>query len=538
LTSNGFTKTGYGFAGWATSAGGDVVYQNGASYTMATEGDTLYAKWTLNPYNVTFDKNDPAATGSMSAQAIAFGSSAALTSNGFTKTEYGFAGWATSAGGDVVFTNGSSYTMATEGDTLYAKWTINQYNVTFNSQGGSTVDSQMVNYNDTAKTPAAPTRTGYTFGGWCREVVCTNQWTFATDKVTGNVTLYAQWAPNLYNVTFDKNDPSATGSMSVQTITFGSSATLRSNGFTKTGYSFAGWATSAGGDVVYLSGASYTMATEGDTLYAKWNNPSGMKLIPAAGVTFTLGDPMAAWMEQITLSKDFWIDTTEVTQLQYRTLMGNTYSSFTAPSWSDTLGYGYYYPVYYVSWFDAVLYCNARTKETGSIDTVYRYTGITGIPGNGCSQLWGLVVDLNKSGFRLPTEEEWEYACRGGTTTNYYWGKDWNPSYSSTEADLIEIDQYAVWVQNSASKGRGNPGYGTHTVATKLKNPFGLYDMSGNVLEWSNSQYRWEASGLSRVCRGGSWSRDLISLRSAYQLLHYPQDVNSDLGFRVCLPAQ
>ena len=90
---------------------------------------------------------------------------------------------------------------------------------------------------------------------------------------TANVTLYAKWSANNYTITFDKDDAAATGTMSNQTIACGSSANLLANAFTKTGYVFAGWATTSGGSVVYANNASYTMAASNVTLYAVWGLP-------------------------------------------------------------------------------------------------------------------------------------------------------------------------------------------------------------------------------------------------------------------------
>ena len=106
-----------------------------------------------------------------------------------TREGYTFAGWYTDAG----CTNSYDFLAAvTENITLYAKWTINTYTVTFNTDGGSAVDSQTVNYNSTATTPTAPTKTGYTFAGWYTDAGCTNSYDFLT-AVTESITLYAKW---------------------------------------------------------------------------------------------------------------------------------------------------------------------------------------------------------------------------------------------------------------------------------------------------------------------------------------------------------
>ncbi|MBN2038156.1 MAG: formylglycine-generating enzyme family protein, partial [Chitinispirillaceae bacterium] len=187
----------------------------------------------------------------------------------------------------------------------------------------------------------------------------------------------------------------------------------------------------------------------------------GMKLI--TGGTFFMGSTNGYSVElpvhSVTVSA-FYMDTTEVTQADYRALMGVNPSYFTG----DSLR-----PVEYITWFDAVLYCNARTKADGK-DTVYSYTSVSGTPGDSCTALGGLAVDFAKSGYRLPTEAEWEYACRAGSTTDYYWGGSYPPA---TAADTLAVDNNAVW--------RHNSNFSTARVGTKLANAFGLYDMSGNV---------------------------------------------------------
>jgi uncharacterized repeat protein (TIGR02543 family) len=283
LTANGFTKAGWTFTGWATTPGGTVAYADGASYTMGTSNVTLYAKWAVNNYTITFDKNDVAATGTMSTQTIASGSSAALTANAFTKTGWTFSGWATTSGGSVAYANGASYTMGTANVTLYAQWTlIPTYTVTYdgNTSTGGTVPAGVNTYVQSATVTVLGNtgnlvKTGYTFAGWNTAANGTGTSYAASGSAsfamgTANVTLYAQWTLNNYTITFDKNDGDATGTMSNQAIAYGASANLTANGFTKAGWTFGGWATTPGGTVAYADGASYPMGASSITLYAKW----------------------------------------------------------------------------------------------------------------------------------------------------------------------------------------------------------------------------------------------------------------------------
>ena len=127
---------------------------------------------------------------------------------------------------------------------------------------------------------------------------------------------------------------------------------------------------------------------------------------------------------------------------------------------------------------------------------------------------WCFCVWLGP-GYRLPTEEEWEFACRAGSTTAYYFGDN-----------EIELADYA-WYDDNRRAGR------THPVGKKQANTWELHDMHGNVIEWCDSWY--DEPGLFRVCRGGSWSLDAWFCRSAHRIRSAPADRGFNVGFRVAL---
>jgi formylglycine-generating enzyme required for sulfatase activity len=188
-------------------------------------------------------------------------------------------------------------------------------------------------------------------------------------------------------------------------------------------------------------------------------NSIGMRFVPIQAGTFTMGEGEQA--HQVTLTQAFHLGQYEVTQEQYERVMGKNPSKFK----------GKQNPVEMVKWNDAVEFCRklSELSEEKSAGIVYR----------------------------LPTGAEWEYSCRAGTTTKYSFGD------SSSE-----LGDYAWYSKNS--------GKTTHPVGGKKPNPWGLYDMHGNVWEWCQDRYgdypsgsvtdpTGAASGSVRVSRGGSW---------------------------------
>jgi len=227
VKSNEFSRTGYTFAGWNTVANGSgTAYSPAATFTIAAN-TTLYAQWTANNNTVTFDGNTNTG-GSMSAQTIATDASANLTSNGFTKTGYTFAGWATSAGGVVAYANAASYTMGTGNVTLYAKWTPNNNTITFNGNGsdGGSMSNQTIATDASANlTSNAFTRTGYSFNGW-NTALDGSGTSYANganySMGTSSVTLYAQW------LVISTPTINVTGSLSAVSSTYGTASSATS----------------------------------------------------------------------------------------------------------------------------------------------------------------------------------------------------------------------------------------------------------------------------------------------------------------------
>ena len=262
--------------------------------------------------------------------------------------------------------------------------------------------------------------------------------------------------------------------------------------------------------------------------------PPGMKSIP--GGTFMMGsngpyhEQNEIPVHQVTVSS-FYMDSTEVTQADYKLLMGVEpwleYNPVTPRVRYP--GAGNRLPAWYLTWNDAVLYCNARSKRDG-LDTVYSYSSRSGVYGSN-SELDSVDIDYSKNGYRLPTEAEWEYAARGGTTTEFYWGDIYQDSVAL---------RYAWYGLNSRTQE-------ALPVASKIPNAFGLHDILGNVHELNDDFYSYYNAedvidpigpfrGDERCLRGGNWDADIYNCRVTRRLATAPNYRNVTLGFRVVIP--
>jgi uncharacterized repeat protein (TIGR02543 family) len=308
LSSGVPTRNGYTFLGWNTQADGNgTAYAAGATYTHDQDGGTvtLYAKWTPWKHVLHYNKNVPTSSTSQTVfnmpvdQTKTFGQLMTISNLVPTRKGYTFAGWYTQSNGTgTKYDPGSNYAADQNGGTvnLYAKWTPWTYNIKYDQNVKSTSSSKTVTDMPAAQTKTqeidvtlssmTPKRNGYIFAGWSTsangsvEYKPGSKFTKDLDSNGASITLYAVWTPWKHTVHYNSNIPTnaPTGTTTVsnmpndQTKTFDEKLMISSNKPTRKGYNFAGWSTSANGNVVYQPGAEYKNDQNGGTvtLYAKW----------------------------------------------------------------------------------------------------------------------------------------------------------------------------------------------------------------------------------------------------------------------------
>ena len=240
----------------------------------------------------------------------------------------------------------------------------------------------------------------------------------------------------------------------------------------------------------------------------------------------------------VKISRPYYMGVYEVTQGEYESVMGTNPSAFSKMGKYSSYVSGLYtsrFPVETVSWYDAVEFCNKLSAKDG-FPAYYSLTNVERASGSIKS---ATVTTTGGNGYRLPTEAEWEYACRGNSTTPFYFG-------SVLNGDKANIHGNYPYGTTTKGKYLGRPT--TVSSSAYPANAFGLSDMHGNVWEWCFDVYDEAAYGKrsgttpdpivtsdseSRVLRGGSWDLDAWLARSAYRYRSSPDGRSYDLGFRV-----
>jgi uncharacterized repeat protein (TIGR02543 family) len=542
------TRAGYTFAGWTTQAAGGTAF---TSTTAVTANITVYAQWSVT---VTFNRNGGTTDANPAAKTVTTPATTVGTlPTAPAKTGYTFTGWTTAASGGTAFT---ADTAVTASITVYAQWKVKAYDVYYFYADPDCNEVIQQDYGTKIAEPNPALPVGLYTGspssshGWYNG---DTKWDFAVDTMPAyGITLIYKYGTRISSVA-DNNLAAAVAYINANpgtyTLVLGANISAGTQVLTAANANLTivgAWATrtitytgGGNGTLFSLRGANQSV-TIGDRIALSgvalpvqmwmqqvWINPG----------TFLMGSPATEpnrgsneTQHSVTLTKGFYMGKYQVTQELYQMVMGSNPSRFTSnPAAGEVQAKR---PVEQVSWYAALVFCNKLSMMEG-LTPVYSISGSTNpanwgaVPTNGNATWNAVTMNNSANGYRLPTEAEWEYACRAGTTTAYNTG--------------ASISDNTGWYTS-------NSGNMTHEVGKKPANAWGLYDMHGNVWEWCwdwyGSNYYTDAgagtnpagptSGSNRVERGSSWNHpDAQGLRSSYRDYYGPEFRYDSFGFRV-----
>jgi formylglycine-generating enzyme required for sulfatase activity len=504
VTLEAAPNAGYSFTNWSGDLSGGT---NPTTLVMDTD-KSVSADFALKAYSLTVT----AVGGSVmkSPDKASYNHGETVTLEAAPNAGYGFTNWS----GDLSGSTNPATLVIGANTSVSAVFALKTYSLTATAVDGSVTKSPNkagYNHGETVTLQAVPNK-DYSFTNWSGNLSgSTNPVKLVMDKdksVSAGFTLKA------YSLTVTAGDGSVTKSPDQASYNHGQMVTLKAA--SSKGYSFTNWSGDLTGGanpatLVMDANKSVTasFALKADNAGAKFTD---IKLVYIPAGSFMMGSSDSAAQlareydkkekdfanefpqHEVRISKGFWMSQTEITQGQYKSVMnaqpwsGKTYVQQDANN-----------PAVYVSWDDAVEFCRKLSQQEGRT-------------------------------YRLPTEAEWEYACRAGTTTRF--------SFGSSDSSL---GNYAWFDGNADKVGQDY----AHPAGQKNPNPWGLYDMHGNVFEWCSDYYdekyysnslsvdpKGPLSGISRSLRGGSWDNRGNYLRSSYRS-DYPVSSGLLVGFRV-----
>jgi formylglycine-generating enzyme required for sulfatase activity len=271
---------------------------------------------------------------------------------------------------------------------------------------------------------------------------------------------------------------------------------------------------------------------------------TGLDLVLVEAGEFLMGSPANEpnrrpdeLQHRVSISRRFYMGAHEVTQFEFKQVMNSKPSAFAIGGKSKDKVVKVItdrYPVESVTWFDAVEFCNRLSRLDG-LEPYYKITE----PKRDVSNLVAATVEvIGGTGYRLPTEAEWEYSCRAGTVTPFHYGTESSTATSNVKALMVAVGYGA----SPKFKELGR----TTRVESFPSNAWGLFDMHGNAAEWCEDWYdptfykgipvqdpKGPAEGTHKVMRGGSWLVNDASCRSASRFYHLPREAIYYGGFRV-----
>lgn len=531
ITLNNPTRTGYTFDGWTGSNGSTpqltVTIPNGSN------GDKNYtANYTPIPYTISYTLNG--GTVSPDNPTSYDITSSTITLNNPTKDYYDFIGW-TGSNGDTPQMTTTIPQGSIENKNYTANFIPHSYSINYVGVfDGVVTPANPTHYDITSATInlSNPDRRGYHFDGWSGTDLTGNDNTNVTiqpgypPNQHGDRTYEANYTLIIYNITYELDDG---GHFEVDyPVTYDvTSSTFVLPQPVRKGYTFVGWSgTELSGDdnmVVTITPSNLSDPLGHRNYIAHWvlapvvveipDSDITIEFKPVPAGTFVMGSPTNEFgrnddetQHNITISKDIYVSTYEITQSQYTDLM-----RVVNPSNHEGLNL----PVENVSWADAIEFCKKLNAVVASDTLPDGYY------------------------FNLPTEAQWEYACRAGTTTMLNNGTNFTSNNAETRIHSIG------WCQSNANGE-------THEIGLTTANAWGLYDMHGNVSEWCRDLYTetyYNDSGnctdpkgpdkdltnntVYRVIRGGSYQLEPKSCRSAKR--NKTNISSNDVGFRVFL---